>query len=51
MTDGPHMTRRTAVIDDLRRDWRRWTMAERVSASAIVAILMISVPAAILVAA
>ena len=29
------------MIDDLRRDWRRWTTAERVSASAIVAILLV----------
>ena len=51
MTHGPHMTWRTAVIDDLRRDWRRWTTAERVSASAIVAVLLVSIPAAILVVA
>jgi len=37
------------MIEDLRRDWRRWTTVERVSASAIVAILLVSIPAAILV--
>jgi hypothetical protein len=36
------------MIHDFRRDWRRWTPAERVSASVIVAILLIGIPTTIL---
>jgi hypothetical protein len=33
-------TARTAVIHDLRRDWRRWTTTERALASVIMALLI-----------
>jgi hypothetical protein len=39
------------MIRDLRRDWRRWTRAERVLASAIVAILLAGIPTTILLTA
>jgi hypothetical protein len=39
------------MIHDFRRDWRRWTTAERVSASVFVAILLIGIPASILMTA
>jgi hypothetical protein len=39
------------MIHDLRRDWGRWTTAERVLASLIVAIALISIPATILIGA
>jgi hypothetical protein len=47
MNHGPYMTRKTAVIHDFRRDWQRWTRAERVLAAVIAAILLIGVPTAI----
>jgi hypothetical protein len=34
-------------MQDLVRDWRRWTKAERVAASAIAALILIGVPAAL----
>jgi hypothetical protein len=46
-----HMTARTAVIHDLRRDWRRWTTAERVLASVIMAVFLIGTTATILMTA
>jgi len=39
------------VIHDLRRDWRRWTTAERVLASIILSILLIGLSATILLTA
>jgi hypothetical protein len=30
---------------DLVRDWRRWTKAERIAASTIVAVIVVGVPA------
>jgi len=35
------------LIHDLRRDWRRWTRAERAFAPMIAAILLIVIPTAI----
>lgn len=40
-----------AAMHDLRRDWRRWTIAERVLASVIVSILAIGLSATILMMA
>jgi hypothetical protein len=39
------------VIHDFRRDWRRWTLAERVLASVIVSILLIGISVTILMTA
>jgi len=39
------------MIHDFRRDWRHWTMAERVLATLIVSILLISISATILMSA
>jgi hypothetical protein len=36
------------MFHDLRRDWRRWTNAERISAAFIAASLLIGIPATIL---
>jgi hypothetical protein len=36
-----------ASMQDLVRDWRRWTKAERVAAGAIAALILIGVPAAL----
>ena len=44
-------TARTVVIHDLRRDWRRWTTAERALASVIMAALLICTSATILMTA
>jgi hypothetical protein len=46
-----HVTARTAAIDDLRRDWRRWTPTERALASLIMAGLLICTAAPILMTA
>ena|SRR6516162_1187886 len=43
------MIRRTAMVDDLRKDWQRWTTVERVLATLIVAIVLIATPATMLV--
>ena len=43
------MIRRTAMVDDLRKDWQRWTTAEHVLATLIVAIILIATPATMLV--
>ena len=51
MKRGHHMIGRTAMIHDIRRDWRHWTMAERVLATLIVSILLISISATILMSA
>jgi len=45
------VTARTAVIHDLRRDWRRWTTTERALASVIMAALLICTSATILMTA
>ena len=37
------------MVDDLRKDWQRWTTAERVLATLIVAIILIATPATMLV--
>jgi hypothetical protein len=39
------------MIHDLRRDWQRWTTAERVLATVIVATILIATPATILMGA
>jgi hypothetical protein len=39
------------MIHDICRDWQRWTMAERVLAAVMVAILLIVTPATFLVTA
>ena len=39
------------MIHDFRRDWRHWTTAERVLASVIVSILLISISVTILMSA
>jgi len=39
---------RSRMIYDLRRDWRRWTRAERAFAPVIAAILLIVIPTTIL---
>jgi hypothetical protein len=49
--NAKHMTARTAVIHDLRRDWRRWTATERALASVIMAALLICTSATILLTA
>ena len=49
--NAKHMTARTAVIHDLRRDWRRWTTTERALASVIMAALLICTSATILMTA
>jgi len=37
------------MVDDLRKDWQRWTTVERVLATLIVAIVLIATPATMLV--
>jgi hypothetical protein len=38
------------MINDLRKDWHRWTTGERLLATAFLAILLTAAPAAILMA-
>jgi hypothetical protein len=46
-----HTTARTAAIQDLQRDWRRWTAAERALASVIMAAILLCTSATILMTA